>query len=123
MTAASTALSETDVGTALGWPVEAVAGAGPGELAARFQGGGVTVSLALRKFRAIDRAVARRQGRALPGLGDEAWLLKGDHVLIVRVGPTTMTLTLAALPPSARAAVLIPLARIAAARLTASPGD
>jgi hypothetical protein len=83
----------------------------------------VTLSLTLRNegtYSAIDRAAARRLGRALPGIGDEAWLIKGDHTIILRVGRSTVKLSLTDLPPSARADLLIPLAHIVAARLAAS---
>jgi hypothetical protein len=117
-------LSEADVSTVLGWPMEAVPGlAGGGAAAQAFRGGGVTLSLTLRNegtYSAIDRAAARRLGRALPGIGDEAWLIKGDHTIILRVSRSTVKLSLTDLPPSARADLLIPLAHIVAARLTAS---
>jgi hypothetical protein len=85
----------------------------------------VTLSLTLRNegaYSAIDRAAARRLGRALPGLGDEAWLIKGDHTILMRVGRSTVKLTLTDSPPSGRAALLIPLAHIVAARLAAPRG-
>jgi hypothetical protein len=116
------ALSETDVSEVLGWPVEKVAGPGIGPLVARFRGGGVDLYLTLRTRHVGDRAVARLFGRALPGIGEEAWLLGGDRTLVVRAGPATVKLDLHGLPRSARAAVLIPLARIVAARL-AAPAD
>lgn len=126
-TAALTAiLSEADVSTVLGWPMEAVTrpvGRGPAGQVLR--GGGVTLSLTLRNegaYSAIDRAAARRLGRALPGLGDEAWLIKGDHTILMRVGRSTVKLTLTDSPPSGRAALLIPLAHIVAARLAAPRG-
>jgi hypothetical protein len=72
-------------------------------------------------YSAIDRAAARRLGRALPGIGDEAWLIKGDHTVIMRVGRSTAKLTLTEVPPSARADLLIALAHIVAARLTTPP--
>jgi hypothetical protein len=116
------ALSETDVSEVLGWPVEKVAGPGTGPLVARFRGGGADLYLTRRTRHAGDRAVARLFGRALPGIGEEAWLLGGDRTLVVRAGPVTVKLDLHGLPRSARAAVLIPLARIVAARL-AAPAD
>ena len=119
-------LSEAEVSTVLGWPMEAVSSpvtGGPGGQV--FRGGGVTLSLTLRDegiYSAIDRRAARRLGRALPGLGDEAWLIKGDHTILMRTGRSTVKLTLTDSPPSARAALLMPLAHIVAARLTAPPG-
>ncbi len=117
------ALSETDVGEVLGWPVEKVAGPGLGRPAAWFRGGGVNLGLTLRKRHAGDRGVARIFGRALTGIGEEAWLLSGDRTLVVLAGSTTVRLDLHGLPQSARAAVLIPLARIVTARLAAPPGE
>jgi hypothetical protein len=70
-------LSEAEVSEALGWPVQALADPGPG-LTARFQGEGATVSLKLRKSVALDRVLPRCLGRALPGIGDQAWLLRGS---------------------------------------------
>jgi hypothetical protein len=122
ITAGPAALSETDVSEVLGWPVEKVAGPGIGPLVARFRGGGVDLYLTRRTRHVGDRAVARLFGRALPGIGEEAWLLGGDRTLVVRAGPATVKLDLHGLPRSARAAVLIPLARIVAARL-AAPAD
>jgi hypothetical protein len=52
-----------------------------------------------------------------------AWLLSGDRTLVVLAGQATVRLDLHGLPRSARADVLIPLARLAAARLVAPPGQ
>jgi hypothetical protein len=119
-------LSATDVSEVLGRPV-AVTGVGAGGLGvAVFKGGGITLSVGLMHrgvFNAINGAAGRRFGRALPGIGEEAWLLNNDRTLIVRAGLATVKLTLTGLPPAARAAALIPLARIVAARLAAPPGE
>ena len=115
-------LSETEVSVVLGWPMRALADPGTGTTA-EFQGEGVTVSLKLRKSVALDGVLPRWLGRALPGIGDQAWLLKGDHTLVARVGRTTLQLVVADLPPSARAAALIPLAQIVADRIAVSPGQ
>jgi hypothetical protein len=119
-------LSAADVSQVLGLPVE-VTRAGAGRLGvAVFKGGGTTLSVGLMDrgaFSTINGAAGRRFGRALPGVGDEAWLLDNDRTLIVRAGPTTVKLTLTGLPPPARAAALIPLARLAVARLAAPPGE
>jgi hypothetical protein len=74
-------------------------------------------------FNALNNAAGRRFGRGLPGIGDEAWLLNNDRTLIVRAGLVTVKLTLTGLPPAARAAALIPLARLVAARLAGPPGE
>lgn len=120
--AGTAALSRAEVSEVLGWPVEAVTGPGPGGQAARFRGGGADLSLAIRKRHAADRAVTRLFGRAVPGIGEQAWLLSGDRTLVVLAGPATVRLDLHGLPRSARADVLIPLARLATARLAAPPG-
>jgi hypothetical protein len=120
--AGSAVLSEAEVSEVLGWPMQALASPGTG-LTARFQGEGVTVSLKLRKSVALDRVLPRCLGRALPGAGEQAWLLRGDHTLVARVGPATVQLTVADLPPAARAAALIPLARIVADRIAVSPSQ
>ena len=124
VTVAGTAvLSQAEVSEVLGWPAEAVTGPGTGGQAARFRGGGADLSLAIRKRHAADRAVARLFGRAVPGIGEQAWLLSRDRTLVVLAGPATAKLDLHGLPRSARADVLIPLARLAAARLTVPPGQ
>ena len=124
VTVAGTAeLSQAEVSEVLGWPVETVTGPGPGGQAARFRGGGADLSLAIRKRHAADRATSRLLGRAVPGIGEQAWLLSGDRTLVVLAGPATVRLDLHGLPRSARADVLIPLARLATARLVAPPGQ
>jgi hypothetical protein len=124
--AAPAVLSATDVSEVLGRPVE-VTGVGAGGLAvAVFKGGGITLSVGVMNrgaFNAINGAAGRRFGRALPGIGEEAWLLNKDRTVIVRAGLTTVKLTLTGLPPAARAAALIPLARLVAARLAAPPSE
>jgi hypothetical protein len=103
--------------------VEPVAGPGTGGRVTRFRGGGADLSLTIRKRHAADWAVARIFGRAVPGIGEEARLLSGDRTLVVLAGPATVRLDLHGLLRSARADVLIPLARIVAARLTVPPGQ
>jgi hypothetical protein len=124
VTAAGTAvLSQADVSQALGWPVQAVTGPGTGRHVTRFRGSGAQVSLTIRKRHAADRAVARLFGRAVPGISEEARLLSRDRTLVVLAGPATVKLDLHGLPQSARADVLIPLARIVTARLTMPPSQ
>jgi hypothetical protein len=117
------ALSQADVSQALGWPVETVTGPGTARQVTRFRGGGAELSLTIRKRHAADQAVARLFGRAVPGIGGEARLLSRDRTLVVLAGPATVQLGLHGLPQSARADVLIPLARIVTARLTTPPGQ
>src|SRR5260221_11618745 len=66
------ALSETDVGEVLGWPVEKVAGPGLGRPAAWFRGGGVNLGLTLRKRNAGDPGGARIFGPALALIRERA---------------------------------------------------
>jgi hypothetical protein len=116
-------LSPAEVSEVLGWPAETVTGPGTGGQAARFRGGGADLRLTIRKRHAADRAVTRLFGRAVPGIGEQAWLLSGDRTLVVLAGPATVRLDLHGLPRAARADVLIPLARLAAARLVVPPGQ
>jgi hypothetical protein len=123
VTAAGTAvLSQADVRAVLGWPVETVTGPGTGTQAARFRGGGADLSLTIRERHTADRAITRLFGRAVPGIGEQAWLINSDRTLVVLAGPAAVRLDLHGLPRSARTGVLIPLARLAAARLAVPPG-
>jgi hypothetical protein len=119
-------LSATEVSEALGQPAEGVAVGAGGLAVAVFKGGGITLSVGLMHrgvFSAINGAAGRRFGRAVPGIGEQAWLLNNDHTVIVRAGLTTVKLTVTGLPPAARAGALIPLARLVAARLATPPGE
>ncbi len=119
-------LSMTELSEVLGRPVEGAAVGAGGLGVAVFKGGGINLSVGLMHrgvFSAINGAAGRRFGRALPGIGEQAWLLNDDRTLIVRVGLTTVKLTLTGLPPAARVAALIALARLVAARLATPPGE
>jgi hypothetical protein len=111
-----TVLSEAEVSEVLGWPM--YADLPFGKHAARFSGGGVTVNLEWRKAAALDGVVVRLSGRAVPGFGHKAWLMpKSETTLVARVGAITLKLDVPDLPPPARAAVLVRLGQLAAARL------
>jgi hypothetical protein len=92
-----------------------------GKRTAQFSGGGVAVNLRWRKAVALDRVVLRLMGRPVPGVGHKAWLIaKSEVTLVARVGAITLKLDVFDLPPPARAAVLVRLGQLAAARLAAS---
>jgi hypothetical protein len=119
-------LSMTELSEVLGRPVEGTALRAGGLAVAVFKGGGITLSVGLMHrgvFSAINGAAGRRLGRALPGIGEQAWLLNNGRTLITRAGRTTVKLTLTGLPPAARADALITLGRLAATRLAAPPGQ
>lgn len=110
-------LTEAEVSQVLGMPVRASASNDPFHTGTVFRGGGVSVRLVLTKFRGPDRAVARRPGRPLPGVGDEAWLLSGGRTLVMRAGPTQAMLIAMNLPPSECEPALTLLAQILAPKL------
>jgi hypothetical protein len=115
-------LTEGEVGQVLGWPVTARASTGPVRVRLVFQGGGASITVMLRRFRAPDRVVARLAGRAQPGAGDEAWWI-GRRTLAMRAGATQAVLTAMNLPPETCEPALTQLARILADRLAGASGE
>jgi hypothetical protein len=106
--------------TESGQAARRVAARGLGRRLPGIGGGGVAIDVTLTESgQAARRVAARGLGRRLPGIGDEAWLIKGDHTAVVRVGARTAKILLIGLPPAQRAQVLVPLARLVAARLGA----
>ena len=83
--------------------VEAVLGFGvrfrgtPTPFATAYQGNGVTVSLITTSGRVgeVNARAARRSGRPLPGIGEEAWLLHRGRMAVVQAGGKTVKLTVA----------------------------
>jgi hypothetical protein len=70
---------------------------------------------------ALDRVVVRLSGRPVAGIGHKAWLMfKSEMTLVASVGAMTLKLDVFDLLPPARAAVLVRLGQLAAARLAAS---
>lgn len=113
-----TVLSEAEVSEVLGWPMHADHPFG--KRTAKFSGGGVTIHLKWRKAAALDRVVLRLVGRPVPGVGYQAWLISASEItLVARVGAITLKLDVFDLPPQARAAVLVRLGQLAAARFAA----
>jgi hypothetical protein len=91
----------------------------PTSFATTCQGRGVTVCLVTIGGRAgeVNAKAARRSGRPLPGIGEEAWLLQQGRMAVVRAGGKTVKLTIrdgpAQVPPDA----VTRLAAIVAERL------
>jgi hypothetical protein len=90
-----------------------------------YRGEELTVSITVAKgaLGGLSSGPARRWGRPVPGIGDEAWLINGHHTVVFRVGVHTGKVTVSgaaacALPPD----VLPRLATIIVGRLT-GPDD
>jgi len=87
-------LTAKEVSAVVGRPVEA-SGFQLGMLGAVYRGADLTVSLTVTRG-AVGRlsyGPARRWGRALPGIGDEAWQLARDQTVVFRVGGYTGKVT------------------------------
>jgi hypothetical protein len=117
-------LTAEEVTAAVGRPVE-VTGFQIGILGGVYRGEDLTVSITVAKgaLGGLSSGPARRWGRAVPGIGDEAWLINGHHTVVFRVGEHTGKVTVSgaaacALPPD----VLPRLATIIVGRLT-GPDD
>ena len=117
-------LTAEEVTAAVGRPVE-VTGFQVGILGGVYRGEELTVSITVAKgaLGGLSSGPARRWGRLVPGIGDEAWLINGHHTVVFRVGVHTGKVTVSgaaacALPPD----VLSRLATIIVGRLT-GPDD
>jgi hypothetical protein len=115
-------LTAEEVTAAVGRPVEATAFQ-VGILGGVYRGEELTVSLtvAAGALGGLSSGPARRWGRPVPGIGDEAWLINRHHTVVFRVGNHTGKITVSgaascALPPD----VLPRLATTVAGRLAAS---
>src|SRR4029079_1119713 len=115
-------LTAEEVTAAVGRPVEATAFQ-VGILGGVYRGEGLTVSLtvAAGALGGLSSGPARRWGRPVPGIGDEAWLINRHHTVVFRVGnhPAKTPVSGASscvLPPD----VLPRLATTVAGRLAAS---
>ena len=118
-------LTPEEVTAAVGRPVEATAFQ-VGILGGVYRGEELTVSLtvATGALGGLSSGPARRWGRPVPGIGDEAWLINRHHTVVFRVGNHTGKITVSgaascALPPD----VLPWLATTVAGRLAASMAD
>jgi hypothetical protein len=113
-------LTAEEVTAAVGRPVE-VTGFQVGIIGGVYRGEDLTVSITVAKggLGGLSSGPARRWGRAVPGIGDEAWLINGHHTVVFRVGERTGKVTVSgaaacALPPD----VLPRLATTIVGRLT-----
>ena len=87
-------LTAEEVSAMVGRPVEA-SGLQLGMLGAIYRGADLTVSLTVTRgaMGHLSYGPARRWGRALPGIGDEAWQLVRDQTVVFRVGGYTGKIT------------------------------
>jgi hypothetical protein len=115
-------LTAEEVTAAVGHPVQAT-GFQIGVLGGVYRGEELTVSItvATGALGGLSSGPARRWGRPVPGIGDEAWLINRHHTVVFRVGDHTRKITVSgaascALPPD----VLPRLATTVADRLAAS---
>jgi hypothetical protein len=88
-------LTEQEVSAVVGRPVEAT-GFQLGMLGAIYRGADLTVSLTVTRggMGRLSYGPARQWGRALPGIGDEAWQLARDKTVVFRLGGYTGKVTL-----------------------------
>jgi hypothetical protein len=106
--------------------VEAVLGFGvrfrgtPTLFATAYRGNGVTVSVITISGRVgeMNARAARRSGRPLPGIGEEAWLLHRGKMAVVRADGKTVKLTVRDGPARVPPVAVTRLAAIVAERLT-----
>ena len=117
-------LTAEEVTAAVGRPVQAT-GFQIGILGGVYRGEELTVSItvATGALGGLSSGPARRWGRPVPGIGDEAWLINRHHTVVFRVGVHTGKVTVSgaaarALPPD----VLPRLATTIVGRLT-GPAD
>ena len=115
-------LTAEEVTAAVGRPVQAT-GFQLGILGGIYGGEELTVSITVARgaWGGLSSGPARRWGRPVPGIGDEAWLINRHHTVVFRVGTHTGKITVSgaascALPPD----VLPGLATTVAGRLAAS---
>jgi hypothetical protein len=111
-------VTAADVETVLGFAVR-FRGT-PTQFATAYQGDGVTISLITISGRVgeMNARAGRRSGRPLAGIGDEAWLLHGGKMAVVRVGGKTVKLTVRGGPARVPPDAVTRLAAIVAERLT-----
>jgi hypothetical protein len=87
-------LTADEISAAVGRPVQAI-GLGSGTASAIYRGESVTVIVTAAEGipGSLSYRPARRFGRPLPGIGDEAWLLNRDRTVVLRVGEITAKVT------------------------------
>jgi hypothetical protein len=117
------AFAKLALGDAVGRRVETT-GFQPGMLGAIYRGADLTVSLTVTRGGTgrLSYGPARRWGRALPGIGDEAWQLVRDRTVVFRVGGCTGKVTVSGSAARGLAPDVSPrLAAAVAARLADWP--
>ena len=114
-------LSEAEVSAALGQPVRVYRTGMPGWQGFIYRGASRTLSLTVTGSRLgeIGQRSGSRGGRAVPGIGEEAWQLNRGRTVVFRLGPAYGKVTLSG-PGEPR--LVAHLAATAATRL-AAPGE
>jgi hypothetical protein len=95
--AAGRLLTADEISEALGRPVDGSSNVTtPLNGAVVYRGSGVTASVTVADgaLGGLSSGPARRFGRPLPGIGDEAWILNRDRTAVVRVGTLTAKVTI-----------------------------
>jgi len=89
-------LPADEVSEILGQPVRTSDVPTPFGGAVIYRGGGTTVSITVVDggLGGLSSGPARRFGRRMPGIGDEAWILNRDRTAVVRVGTLTAKITI-----------------------------
>jgi hypothetical protein len=87
-------LTADEISAAVGRPVQAI-GLGGGTASALYRGESITVIVTAAEGipGSLSYRPARRFGRPLPGIGDEAWLFNRDRTVVLRVGEITAKVT------------------------------
>jgi hypothetical protein len=107
-------LSEAEVSAALGQPVRVYRTGMPGWQGFIYRGASRTLSVTVTGSRLgeIGQRSGSRSGRAVPGIGEEAWQLNRGRTVVFRLGPAYGKVTLSG-PSEPRL-----VAHLAATRLT-----
>jgi hypothetical protein len=115
-------LSEAEVSAALGQPVRVYRTGMPGWQGFIYRGTSRTLSVTVTGSRLgeIGQRSGSRGGRAVPGIGDEAWQLNRGRTVVFRLGPAYGKVTLSG-PGEPR--LVAHLAATAATRLAAAAVD
>jgi hypothetical protein len=89
-------LTADEISEVLGRPVGSSSVTTPVSGAVVYRGDGVTASVTVANgaLGGLSSGPARRFGRPLPGIGDEAWIMNRDRTAVVRVGTLTAKVTI-----------------------------
>jgi hypothetical protein len=111
-------LSEAEVSAALGQPVRVYRTGMPGWQGFIYRGTSRTLSVTVTESRLgeIGQRSGSRGGRAVPGIGEEAWQLNRGRTVVFRLGPAYGKVTLSG---PGEPSLVAHLAATAATRLTA----